>query len=283
MKVFAEGTRRVVDCYSGGVVYMASSNLRFMISHELGTSITRGWCRKRWVLPFQACAVACIAVACADPVATDASEETPRDASMEDPVASTSNEDFFEFDALEWNEVSPLGLSAAEAAQRFDGEYTAQLTYADGRRTELHLLVRSTGEPVGDFFPIEDEIVAAYAPAPAHSMFDNDEVPTLFLNVDLSFETEDGRFVEQANRPLRVLSSGRAIVDIYLRLVYVVGSYTPKDAGFTLECDEEANASAIDVLVEFGIADAGKETSGRLVERMASCQGDRFRRDVAEW
>jgi len=135
--------------------------------------------------------------------------------------------------ALGHDQIGPTGFSPAQAIAAFAGDYSAELVYASGERTTLHVEITPNGAPIS----LGEDPAAPYV---FESWAAHPENDSLSLAADVSFVTDDGLFDEHGPYGLTVQSLQSAQTYAELALSVLQGSYTdaaglralagPKDA-----------------------------------------------------
>jgi hypothetical protein len=121
--------------------------------------------------------------------------------------------------ALGRDQIGPTGFSPARAMAAFAGDYSAELVYASGERTTLHVEITPNGAPIS----LGEDPAAQYL---FESWAAHPENDSLSLGADVSFVTDDGLFQERGPYGLTVQSLTRAHTYAELALSVLQGSYT---------------------------------------------------------
>jgi hypothetical protein len=124
---------------------------------------------------------------------------------------------------LAYDEVSPLGFSAADAAEMFDRVFTANVLYVGGGESRLKLSVQATGGELTGFLRLWD--ADPEEPPPTAAMGRIGQY-ALYLNVDVTFTTDDGLFDEHLNTDLEVLDADSAEISVWLAGDEIEGAHT---------------------------------------------------------
>lgn len=123
------------------------------------------------------------------------------------------------YTTYDFGTATPLGFSAAEAAQWIEGEYRAELQYEAGGSSPLNVAIEPNMENVPTYFPAAPSVATLGRRGQPLSGED-----VLLLQAKFSFSTADERFREESIGTLEVHSARRMAARVEIQRQNVRGT-----------------------------------------------------------